>query len=279
MANEQEEFARRVQSILDAIEKHEKSSLEAALRLLEQTRREVVADIAQGGSEFNLSVLRQVRTAIEMRIEEFTRELGLELNRDLSTSFDLGNRLADEPLSVYVSAPIANVSREAIQVASEFTMMLIKGVSNDLQDRINAVLRRAVIGSMSPAQAIAEVGKSLSDPGPFRTIAARAETIVRTEVLRIQAIATHARMVAHKQTMARAGYTLKKQWLATEDLRTRKWHGLPLGADGQVKEIEEPFIVPPEGGEELMYPRDPAGSPENTINCRCSSIPVVEKAA
>jgi hypothetical protein len=39
-------------------------------------------------------------------------------------------------------------------------------------------------------------------------------------------------------------------------------------ADGQVRKANEPFDV---GGEELMYPRDPSGSPENTINCHCFS--------
>jgi len=29
------------------------------------------------------------------------------------------------------------------------------------------------------------------------------------------------------------------------------------------------------GGEELMYPRDPNGSPENTINCHCLLVPEV----
>jgi uncharacterized protein with gpF-like domain len=46
-----------------------------------------------------------------------------------------------------------------------------------------------------------------------------------------------------------------------------------LAADGQVQDIDEPFDV---GGEQLMYPGDPAGSPGNTINCRCTVLPVME---
>ena len=32
----------------------------------------------------------------------------------------------------------------------------------------------------------------------------------------------------------------------------------------------DPFLV---GGEQLLYPGDPAGSSENVINCRCSVAP------
>jgi HK97 family phage portal protein len=61
----------------------------------------------------------------------------------------------------------------------------------------------------------------------------------------------------------------KHEWLATNDDRTRDDHA---EADGQVKPINEPFDV---GGEQLMYPGDPAGSAENTIQCRCTELPVV----
>jgi len=39
--------------------------------------------------------------------------------------------------------------------------------------------------------------------------------------------------------------------------------------------IDEPFIV---GGERLMFPRDPAGSARNTINCRCLEVPFTPDA-
>jgi hypothetical protein len=37
-----------------------------------------------------------------------------------------------------------------------------------------------------------------------------------------------------------------------------------------IRNVDEPFDV---GGEKLMYPRDPAGSPGNTINCSCYTVP------
>jgi hypothetical protein len=59
-----------------------------------------------------------------------------------------------------------------------------------------------------------------------------------------------------------------KQWSAILDRRVRPWHA---EADGQRVAINEPFIVK---GEKLMHPGDTSFgvSPDNVINCRCSSI-------
>jgi uncharacterized protein with gpF-like domain len=63
----------------------------------------------------------------------------------------------------------------------------------------------------------------------------------------------------------------KKQFLATQDDRTRDSHAI---ADGQIVGIDEPFNV---GGEELQYPGDPSGSADNLCNCRCTVLPYLEE--
>ena len=44
-------------------------------------------------------------------------------------------------------------------------------------------------------------------------------------------------------------------------------------ADGQIVGVDEPFMV---NGVPLMYPRDPAGPPAETINCGCVQLPIME---
>lgn len=66
------------------------------------------------------------------------------------------------------------------------------------------------------------------------------------------------------------GIEMEKQWLATLDGRTRHDHAV---ADGQTVAESEPFTV---GGEKLMYPGDPSGSPWNIYNCRCTMIAKVK---
>ena len=57
-----------------------------------------------------------------------------------------------------------------------------------------------------------------------------------------------------------------KIWLATGDDRTRDEH---LEASGQCVPVDDDFTV---GGEPINMPADPSGSPELTINCRCTMV-------
>ena len=72
-----------------------------------------------------------------------------------------------------------------------------------------------------------------------------------------------AKMVNAKFPGAAGSY---KQWLATEDERTRPTHN---EAHGQRVPLETPFVV---GGAPLDYPGDPRGPDQEVINCRCTLI-------
>jgi uncharacterized protein with gpF-like domain len=61
----------------------------------------------------------------------------------------------------------------------------------------------------------------------------------------------------------------QKQWLSQRDGRVRESHDL---VDGQQVAINQNFDVM---GVALDFPGDPAGPPEEIINCRCTMIPVV----
>lgn len=87
----------------------------------------------------------------------------------------------------------------------------------------------------------------------------RAATISRTELW-------SAANEAHQMTYQVNGIEYK-QWFTALDERVREDHRI---AHAQIVKTGEPFTV---GGEYLMYPGDPKGSPENIINCRCISTP------
>lgn len=63
------------------------------------------------------------------------------------------------------------------------------------------------------------------------------------------------------------GIKVKKQWVATNDDRTRDTHA---DLDGQIAEVDEPFIT--SEGDEIMYPGDPTAAPGEVYNCRCTLV-------
>jgi len=66
------------------------------------------------------------------------------------------------------------------------------------------------------------------------------------------------------------GITLKKEWLATLDDRTRDEH---RALDGQRVDIDEPFKV---DGAEIMFPGDPNAEGYLVYGCRCTLVSAVE---
>jgi len=76
--------------------------------------------------------------------------------------------------------------------------------------------------------------------------------------------------VVEKFRYAKAGneFSMKKEWCAVRDGRTRPAHSQ---ADGKRVNMNEAFIV---GGERLLYPRDRSqgASLENVVRCRCTVI-------
>lgn len=70
-----------------------------------------------------------------------------------------------------------------------------------------------------------------------------------------------------QQAMQEAGIGYK-QWLTSGNANVRAAHA---AANDQIVPVDGFFEV---AGEQLAHPGDPAGSPENVINCHCVSIPV-----
>lgn len=95
----------------------------------------------------------------------------------------------------------------------------------------------------------------------------RAMTVARTET--IGAVNAGIYRSAQFEAEARGDVAPFKQWISTEDKRTRPTH---VAADKQRTLLSATFTV---GGAQLLFPGDPRGPAQEVINCRCSLIPVV----
>lgn len=89
----------------------------------------------------------------------------------------------------------------------------------------------------------------------------------KTQAIRsARTIVTGAENKGRQDSYARAeadGIILQKEWLATNDGRTRHSHAM---LDGAIVDQDKKF----ENG--LMYPGDPSGRPEEVYNCRCTLV-------
>ena len=93
----------------------------------------------------------------------------------------------------------------------------------------------------------------------------------KTQAIRsARTIVTGAENKGRQDSYARAeadGIILAKEWISTNDSRTRHSHA---ALDGAVVDQDKKF----DNG--LMYPGDPSGRPEETWNCRCTVAAVVK---
>jgi len=141
---------------------------------------------------------------------------------------------------------------------------LMTDVSQEVFDSVKAELQEG----LDKGESYRELAKRLSDK--FEEISeGRAQTVASTEV-------ASAYGKARNDAMIESGVKYKI-WVGS---------GRPPGTPGgmrpahaaahymqQTVPFDEPFIV---DGEELMYPTDPKGSPENIINCHCVALPMEE---
>lgn len=127
-------------------------------------------------------------------------------------------------------------------------------------------ITEVVTSGILQGQSINRMAKNLMD-NISKMEKASAIRAARTSVTQ----AENAGRQAAAEQLSAQGVILKKVWLAMDDNRSRVVNGrkIHVEANGQEKDIDEPFIVEKE---ELMFPGDDTlgASGWNVYNCRCT---------
>ena len=123
----------------------------------------------------------------------------------------------------------------------------------------------------------AEVLQGIVQGEPMDRIASRLSKVIgmdETAAIRnARTMVTGAENKGRQDSYARAtadGIILEKEWIATNDGRTRHWHA---ELDGQTVPQDKPFS---NAVGLIMFPGDPSADPANTYNCRCSMRSIVK---
>lgn len=178
-------------------------------------------------------------TTFKPLIKALIADQGDQIAADFGISFDIKNPYVDEFLKTYVP-------KFADRVLDTTRNVIVLDMLQKAQDD----------GLSIPDLADLIKGQYQQWDDYRATMIARTETIRSSNAGGLEAI--------------RQAEIPGKQWLSTNDDRTRPDHE---DAQGQIVAIDEPFDV---GGESLMFPGDPDGSADQTINCRCTVLPVQE---
>lgn len=219
------------------------------------------------------------------RAAELMRRNRLSFIRDFAQEQRRATRRALTTALMQGTGPIdtARVFRDSIglterqeQAAQNYARLLRAGsaeaLERDLRDRrFDPTVRRAARGGEPLKEAqIANMVSRYRD----RSLMLRAETIARTESVRVTSI---ARREGFAQALEDAGVTpdqVVRVWNSTSDARTRDAH---RAMDGQERGPDEPFQ---DGdGNRLMFPGDPNAPPATTVACRCVVTHRIKDAA
>jgi HK97 family phage portal protein len=128
----------------------------------------------------------------------------------------------------------------------------------NIHDTTREAIRVQVSDGIAEGESIPEIKKRIQgvmDDASNR----RATTIARTE--------THASVQRGSFMTYRYAEVEKKEWLSTDDSRTRRSH---KEMDGEVVGMNDRF------SNKLQHPGDSRGKAEEVINCRCALLPVLE---
>lgn len=187
---------------------------------------------------------------------------------------DWSASLEREVMPPITEAYLAGLAQEAVAGTFDATPYVARhldtvrnrlvGTADAVFDSIRVELSHGwAQGEGIPALA-SRVDGLLTDGNRWRN---RARTIARTEV--IGAASAGARVAAGHVAgvLGHSPDQVVKEWLATGGSRTRETH---IDADGQtVLGLDTAFDV---GGHPLQQPGDPAGPPEEIIQCRCTAL-------
>lgn len=177
----------------------------------------------------------------------------------IATAREFGNRIAhggksDMGLETKAFEDLDYAIQQAIE---QHVGTRITQIAESTQQLIVEIIRRGLEEGWSEG----EIAAAIEDAMSGEMADWRARRIARTE--------THTAANIGQYEAAKASpLEYVKEWLATEDARTREDHAL---ANGQQVGLDEPFLIGPDKIE-MMYPGDPSAPPGQIINCRCTAL-------
>lgn len=256
------------QSLLDILDRADILDAKAmvAIQSLVRDMQGQVVDRLQGeldrvlqglGGGWGLFWLPRLQRAIDDVVREMGQRTSLELSTFLADSYKLGAEVVDSGVKAAKGLDITSpvITARTLSVIAPFSAHLITAIDEGTRDAIDKAIRRSVALGESPDKLMRTLRGHIGTEGtPFRSVAYRTELITRTELSRVQNLASEARVrqiVQDYPEVVTGGAVVKQQFITVQ----RGEYPCKICAPhhGKIYEINDP--------EKPMPPLHPA--------CRC----------
>ena len=191
----------------------------------------------------------------ETWLNEYISTLSTTVDTGYGTQVDLVLNAPDKDAIIALGARDEAKRRATLELRG---IDSFANISKTHTERIMKEIQKGVEANLTVDQIARNIADTYRDPEAMR---AKARTIARTETLTAISLGQAAAMGNAKEVI---GPELRKAWITANDERVREEH-THAQEDGAIK-TDEPF------SNGLMFPRDPTGKPESTINCRCGLV-------
>ena len=227
MTKRERAYMRKMEGLIRKAGKLQDAEVRRVLEILEHARLEVAARIAE--TEWQAYHIPQLKSAVKTTIEGFERRYGVRQSEALRDAHLAAADVVDAPLNyVGLRVPVVQIPATHLDVLQGYSADLIEGLTKDLLKKVNGEITLGIIGQRTPHQVMEALGLSLDDKGVFKSIAARAEAITRTEMGRVYAASREAR---HQQVVALGEMTWRKRWISSGKARPRPNHAALNGVE------------------------------------------------
>lgn len=233
------------------------------VKLLKEARDEIVLVLAGAPTEYQQWHLTELQKEIDRVLSELGRDAGQVMSGAAGQAWEGGIRAIDSPAQATgIDLALPHLDTAQLMAMRTFMVDRIDDIAAAAAAKIRSELGMVMIGNRSIHDTIGRVTEILGEPSR-----ARATTIVRTELGRAWAVASHERA----QQAAEEGTPMDKIWRRSGKIHSRFSHDL---MDGKRLPLNEPFVFSDAklGEVKLMHPHDPKGPAAHTINCGCIAL-------
>ena len=268
-----EEMEKRLSAIYSRADKEitkKYNDILQKISIQDRKKRELVK--AGKLSEDEYKKWRKKKLLYEKQAKERANEIAAELSRvnemamayvngELPEIYGLNYNAIEKTIEEIGGYSFTLVDADTVRnlALSDETLLPYKYIDGNKDIRWNTKKVNAeILQGILQGESIPDIAKRLSNVTEMNKTAAIRNA--RTSV-------TSAECKGRQDSYIRAtndGIILKREWIATNDGRTRHSHRL---LDGQIAEVDKPFKS--ELGD-IMYPGDPEADPSNVYNCRCT---------